>query len=289
MFNQLAYNPGFAGSREAICASILYRNQWGGFTGPSGEGAPVTQLLSLHSPLNIKGRDRLGVGVNIINDVSEGFISTMNVMGSLAYRMDLPFSGAKLGIGANFGFSQKSLDAKWRAPDMSDPRLPGNSSQTIFDAGAGMYMYNPDWYFGLSALHLPGGKIDWAGTSAYDYKLATAYYVVGGYNMPLSGNIALQPTFLYKRDNAKGILDLSAQAVFNQKFYGGLNFRTGRLYATSVFGGIYLGNMQFGFAYDVPTAESSVFGSTFEVFARYCFRISIPPPLDIEIDDVRWL
>ena len=41
MFAKLAVNPGFAGANDAICATLLYRNQWTGFG-----GEPKTMLFT---------------------------------------------------------------------------------------------------------------------------------------------------------------------------------------------------------------------------------------------------
>lgn len=40
MFNMMALNPAYAGSRDVLSATALYRNQWGGMT-----GAPQTVTL----------------------------------------------------------------------------------------------------------------------------------------------------------------------------------------------------------------------------------------------------
>ena len=41
MFNTLAVNPGYAGSRDALTVTALHRSQWVGF-----DGAPTTQTLT---------------------------------------------------------------------------------------------------------------------------------------------------------------------------------------------------------------------------------------------------
>ena len=60
MFNTIAINPAYAGSREILVINMLNRNQWVGLN-----GAPVTQTLSVHS--SIPG-SKLGVGLSVIND-----------------------------------------------------------------------------------------------------------------------------------------------------------------------------------------------------------------------------
>ena len=46
MFNMLALNPAYAGSAERVSLKGLSRHQWVGFA-----GAPVTQTLTVHSPV----------------------------------------------------------------------------------------------------------------------------------------------------------------------------------------------------------------------------------------------
>lgn len=46
MFNLFSINPAYAGSRDVMEVSLSHRSQWVGF-----EGAPQTQVLSVHAPL----------------------------------------------------------------------------------------------------------------------------------------------------------------------------------------------------------------------------------------------
>ena len=55
MHSKLIFNPGYAGTSNAICANILYRQQWVNFA-----GAPQTGLISFDMPIMPK----LGVGLN---------------------------------------------------------------------------------------------------------------------------------------------------------------------------------------------------------------------------------
>ena len=58
MFTKLVTNAGFAGANDAICGTLLYRNQWTGF-----EGSPKSMLLTFDMPVDILHG---GVGLNII-------------------------------------------------------------------------------------------------------------------------------------------------------------------------------------------------------------------------------
>src|SRR3989442_5594794 len=48
MFNQLLINPAYAGSKDYMMATLLYRNQW-----VNWDNAPTTQVASLHGPLGV--------------------------------------------------------------------------------------------------------------------------------------------------------------------------------------------------------------------------------------------
>jgi hypothetical protein len=78
LFNKLDVNPGYAGSREALCADILYRYQWVNI-----DGSPRTFSASLHSPLR---NDHIGLGLNIYQDVTGPDIS-QGALATFAYRI----------------------------------------------------------------------------------------------------------------------------------------------------------------------------------------------------------
>ncbi len=61
MFNKLANNPGFAGSRGNVSSSVIHRSQWMGL-----EGAPSTQNFSIDAELPfLQG----GVGLNVLRTI----------------------------------------------------------------------------------------------------------------------------------------------------------------------------------------------------------------------------
>src|SRR5258707_2694185 len=61
MFNPLVINPGYAGSKDYMIATLLYRKQWAVW----GDGAPETEAASIHGPLKNKN---FGWGVNLYHD-----------------------------------------------------------------------------------------------------------------------------------------------------------------------------------------------------------------------------
>ena len=84
MFNPVVFNPGNAGLREGLAATAMYRNQFTGF----GDGQPVTQTISVESPINLlKG----GVALHIVND-EIGFENDLGVYGTYAYKQEILLS-----------------------------------------------------------------------------------------------------------------------------------------------------------------------------------------------------
>ena len=80
MYNTVAINPAYAGSRERLNITLLNRNQWVGIN-----GAPVTQTFSAHS--SIPGTN-LGVGLSFIND-KLGYENSTYVFADFSYTINL--------------------------------------------------------------------------------------------------------------------------------------------------------------------------------------------------------
>ena len=96
MFNGLLLNPGYAGTKDYVCTTLLYRKQWAGL-----DGAPVTQAASIHGPLKKK---KSGLGLYIIRD-KIGVTSQTEIFGSYSYH--IPLHNAKLSLVKTAGPSLK--------------------------------------------------------------------------------------------------------------------------------------------------------------------------------------
>src|SRR5438309_4339889 len=77
IFTKLYYNPAFAGANDAICATLLYRNQWTGFG-----GEPKTALFMADMPVDV-----LHGGIGISSHVADnlGQIKSLDVRANYAY------------------------------------------------------------------------------------------------------------------------------------------------------------------------------------------------------------
>jgi type IX secretion system PorP/SprF family membrane protein len=137
MFNTMAINPGFAGSRDMVCATALPRQQWIGF-----EGAPVVSSFHVHTPMRPFGISS-GLGLVLVTD-NIGYEKNLNL--NLAYAARFDFANGKLGVGLSGGIINKGLDPEWYIPDKlgspsTDTGIPqGKESEVALDLNFGVFL-----------------------------------------------------------------------------------------------------------------------------------------------------
>lgn len=270
MFNKLPYNPGYAGTKDAIYATLLLHQQWQGYT---ASGAPSTQFLNVHAPVGKKH----GLGVGFVND-NLGYEKTLTAHVYYNYKIDIGANG-KLGIGPSLGFVQKNLDGSKLVSELAnDPNVPTSSSSSLQpDLGFGAYYNNTGFYktfVGISANNINEGTMSYSTPGGtIDYKLARHYYVMAGATYDINSSLALTPSLLYKTDLTKGQVDINADLLYNNKIRGGLTYRSAD--AISLLAGYKItDNFHIGYSYDVTTSElNTVSNGTHEIVINYCFKI----------------
>lgn len=273
MFNNMAINPGYAGSNDAICATMLARQQWVGFKDPDGsKTAPQTYLLSIDGAVNpLHG----GLGLTVFQD-QLGFEKNLGI--KLAYAYRLSAGPGQLGIGAQVGFLSKAIDfTKFHAIDASDPTLQGaQESNMATDFAFGVYYkIENKLSFGLSASQLSEADVEYSTVLAAP-TLARHYYVSASYCYPLPNNPALEidPSILIKTDFASTQFDINGLLKYNNQFWGGVSYRATD--AIVILLGMNYKNFHFGYSYDVTTSAMGASGrssGSHEVMVGYCFKI----------------
>lgn len=269
MFNKLAINPGYAGTSQAFCATALYRQQWTGFP-----GAPKTFLFSGDATINaIRG----GIGLTLVSD-KLGFDNSF--IGKLAYSFNMPVGPGTLGIGIEGGMQQKSLSGPWIAPEgvTGDLAIPATGvSNTIWDLGFGAYYATNQLYFGLSSLHLPQTAFpSVAPYTKYSFDMVRHYYLMAGYEFPVSPSIDIKPSILAKSDAASTQLDVNVLGLWNRMIWAGASYRlTDAIVALVGYqGGNSKMTWKIGYSYDVTTSTLKTYSSgSHEILLNYCFKI----------------
>lgn len=221
MFNTLAINPAYAGSRNVTSATALYRNQWVGIN-----GAPETITFSIDAPLNSK---KVGLGLQVFND-KIGITKTTGAFASYAYRIRL--QKGTLAFGLQAGASQYRADFQNVSlnPDPSnDVAFNQNVNKVLVNVGTGIY-YNTDrFYIGLSSPQLLNNKLSnfTVETSNVFNGQALHLFFATGYVFPLSDVFALKPSVLVKGVKGAPIeADLNATLWIKDVFAIGLQYRT---------------------------------------------------------------
>ncbi len=222
MFNKIALNPAYAGSKGAPTFSALYRTQW-----VELDGAPVSQSFSFHTP--ILG-DKVGIGLSVHHDEIG---PTNSWFYNLQYAYRIPLGNGHLSLGLQA--LMRSYRVNWlgvSAINSADP-LYGNAGDVKFlpNIGLGAYYHTEQFYVGASAPRLLRGDLTFAGSTAantaYSIEERHGLFMIGGI-IPLTENIKFKPDGLVKyTPNAPIDIDLHAGLVFLDLFNIGVTYRLG--------------------------------------------------------------
>ena len=271
MFNKLANNPGFAGSRGDISTSILHRSQYMGF-GDDGGAAASTQNFSIDAELPFLYG---GVGLNIVKD-NIGPFSNLGLQFSYAFRTELGVG--QIGMGMSVGMFQSGLDGGFLRPASGpgvDPHIPtGDVSGSSLDLGAGIYYNTQDVYIGISSAHLTEPIIEWS--DGQDYNLKRHYFLISGYTHDLNSVLLLHPSIYLKSDGATSQLDINTNLIYNNKMWGGVSYRLDE--GLILLAGMNVNeDLKFGLAYDVTLLNDLT--NSLEVMLGYNFKINYDKPI----------
>jgi type IX secretion system PorP/SprF family membrane protein len=273
MFNTLSINPGYAGSRDALSATILHRSQWSGF-----EGAPQTQTLTIHSPFK---EANIGAGLSVVND-KIGPVNQTGVYVDLAYKLQVTDRGfLRLGLKGGANMYSASLGTLYTGPNANqqgDIAFSQDISNEIMpNVGFGFYYSTPDFYVGGSAPKLLENDLSLEdGNQTTKIKSENRhYFVIAGAVMDLNRDIKFKPTVLTRFVSSSPFsFDLTTSFIFYDKLTLGLLYR----YDATV-GGIaqYLisDQLRVGYAYDYNTSDLGQYsGGGHEIMLSYDFVFS---------------
>ena len=249
MFNEMFINPAYAGARECISATGLYRKQWVGI-----DGAPVTETVSIHSPFF---DNKMGIGLAVVNE-KIGVTKNTGFNASYAYRM--PLSKGKLSLGLQIGAVNHYEElSKLTTVQSGDAQFANNTPKLLLpNAGFGAFYYTQKFYAGLSIPRLILNTVDAASIKKVTNKASVKdwhYYITAGYIAKVSDNVKLKPTIMIKEVVGSPMqFDASLNALFVDVFWVGAAYRTGD--AVSAIAGIQITKQfRLGYAYDYTLSK----------------------------------
>ncbi len=276
MFNRQFPNPGFVGSKNAICGTLLARHQWTGFN-----GKPETYLFTAHMPLSMVTDLPIGAGLSVYNDGLGNFNYTgFKAAGSYRFTLGVGI----LGVGVSLGMVNVKVNNDWLAlQDVSlDPTIPDNGVNKItFDADLGGYYEIKDkLYVGLSMLHLPATTLKKdLGADQFSYKVARHYYIMAGYQYNFQSlDLSLLPSAFIKTDGSSTQMDFNVIALYKKMFWAGASYRLQDAIAPMIGvqkeGLIKKGTLKVGYSYDVTTSTLKNYSNgSHEIMVGFCYDI----------------
>lgn len=264
MYNTIAINPAYAGSRGALSVFGLYRTQWVGL-----DGAPETSTFSVNTPLN---NSNLGLGVSLVND-KIGPTNENTLSADLSYTV--PTSETyKLSFGIKATANLFNLDMNKLDPEtQGDLQFQNLDNKITPNIGAGVYWHSDKAYVGLSVPNfIETKRYDNDDTAIFKDKIN--YYFMAGYvfNLDRLEYIKFKPALLTKMVQGAPLqVDVSGNFMFNDKFVIGLAYRwsasVSAMAGFQVTDGLYI-----GYGYDHETTNLRKYNSgSHEIFLRFEF------------------
>lgn len=272
MFNGLAINPAYTGSRDALSTTFIYRKQWVGL-----DGAPTTQTLSLHSPTRNR---RNAFGFQLVND-KISYLGQTWLTFSYAYRIPLgENSHLHLGLQASI----YNYRINWGQAELIDPNdiVPASYGNNLWlpNAGTGVWYYSDKFYAGASLPHLLINSLDSnrPGISVLAGNANSAFlrrhgFITAGYVFDLSQDVKFKPSVLLKYVHGAPLeADINAQFyLFDRLGFGG-SYRTGDGMVAMV-NYYFTPQLHAGYAFDYPfTPLRGYTSGSHEIMIGYDFR-----------------
>lgn len=288
MYDRTTFNPAATAlTKNAICGTFIYRNQWDKIN-----GAPNSGTFNVEADLDQYVPGLFG-GISFFQDMV-GFnrqnFATLNFGYSL--KNYLPFD---LRIGVGVGMINHSVTPEWVPPQtLVDPNLVPSWSRTGFDANVGIFARHTlksgtrigdEFNVGLSVTHIPAtslesGNVGGAtGTIPLGFQSERHFYFSGGYrlNKLVASRDDVDINFLVQSDIVETSFQLNARYIYDGFLWGGLAYRTEDM--VGVLAGINLSKfglppVQIGYAYDFTINQlSTISQGSHEILARYCYPL----------------
>jgi len=264
MFNEMFINPAYAGSRDHMAMTALYRNQWVGI-----EGSPKTQTFSAHTPLR---NEKIGLGLSILHE-EIGVTQDFSAFGTYAYRIPMQKGFFSMALSGGIIHHQEQL-LELKTQDQGDQSFMGTPRLTVPNMGFGTFLSTRNYYVGLSIPRMLQNKVD-AATGKAENKINVPYwhyYLMGGYVFTLNESIKLKPTCMVKAvSGAPVVADFGAHVLLSEVLWLGGSYRTSDSWAAII--QIQMNKqMRLGYSYDYTLTELNQFTSgTHEITLGFDF------------------
>ncbi len=261
MYNMSIVNPAYAGSQETLSIGLLGRTQWVGLA-----GAPQTITASVNAPIN----DKIGVGFSAIAD-EIGPIKEQNLYADFSYTIETSREG-KLAFGIKGGFTFQDINYLGLSSEQLEiPAFTTNLNEVYPNVGAGIFYYNEKFYASVSMPNMLKAR-HFEKSNGYNLTATEDmhYFISSGYVFDISQNLKFKPSFMAKAVSGAPVsIDLSANALINDKFEVGLSWRADDSISAMV-NLLVTSDFRIGYAYDYTLSNLGQFNDgSHEIFLLY--------------------
>ena len=255
LLNPLAINPAYAGSRDNLNMTLLFRRKWFGSQNNSllsgGGGSPVSQSFAGDGAVS---NGKIGLGIQFQNDQLSTYGAT-GVYGSAAYRVNLP-ALAKLAFGVQGGVNVLPV---------YDQITGGfNARQAVGSVGVGVYYQSPTFFGGISVPELISKGVLLSGQA--QFRPTLPLFIQAGTKLNLTNEVVLIPSVLLTRAANRPLgIDLNARLWVSERVGLGVSVRTKSLGAQSLnyvqaLAEFQLSNaIRVGYAFSSQTVENPLY------------------------------
>lgn len=264
MFNSQTINPAYTGTWESLSFMVLARQQWAGW-----DGAPQTYTFSMQAPMR---NENVALGLNVISD-NVFKEKRFGLYADYSYRVKVTeATNLRMGIKGGFTNYSNNLQEYQLSPGVNDPMFQGDLTRKFIpNFGAGLFLYNPKYYVGLSVPKMLHNEIDDDNTSNFSVQAELRHYFLeAGVVFDLGENLKFKPTFLTKATMGAPVqFDLSANFLLKEKLWLGGMYRTQDAFgfiAQWIFGN----SLRVGYAIDFSTTNLRNYNDgTHEIMVSY--------------------
>lgn len=261
MFNQMNFNPAYAGLDNSLSATGVFRQQWVDF-----DNSPTSQNFNVHAPFYFLNS---GLGFSLEND-ELGFERNLSLKGAYNYQLILGNTGI-LSIGVGGGLLQKTLDgSSLRTPDgdytdgsiinHNDNLLPLSevtASAPIIEFG--VYFKNEIFEAGFSVRDIAQEPLAF---DNFNIVPVTSYFFNAAAHLDLNRSLSLHPSVFFKTDVIQTQMDFSALVTYNDNISIGGSFRgysANTIDAAAIIAGLNINeNLRLFYSYDISLSELNI-------------------------------
>ena len=248
LYNKFLINPAHAGSDGFTSYNITAREQWIGYS-----GAPRTYSLSFQTRILKKGyrlnqnifnntvfrqrtTGRIGVGGYIFSD-RNGLVQRTGFQTTYTYNLWIK-DYTQLSLGLAFtGYHFKINVDENSFEESAEPLLNDNLRRGIFvpDVDFGVYLLNPRFDIGLSALQMLGAATKIGNYAYKNYWMDRHFYLFGSYTFYSGVKAEIQPSILIKMsEQIRPQADIGLTYNYDQTIWTGIAYRTGGVLITNI-------------------------------------------------------